>query len=57
MTITDPDEIRVLEKFRTAKKMKHADIELSVKNGQIVKLWLTEKTDLGPTNLREDSVI
>ncbi len=46
MTITDPDELRVLEKFRVAKKMSHADIELSVKGGRIVKLWITEKTDL-----------
>jgi hypothetical protein len=41
-----PDEARVLAKFRKAVTLRHADIELSVKRGRLMKIWLTEKENL-----------
>lgn len=48
-TPLSPDEQIVVEKFRAAKGMRHAGIEISVKDGMLVRLDVTEKVDLSHT--------
>jgi hypothetical protein len=40
------DEEVLLRHYRTAKAAGHADIEVSLKDGKMVKLWTTNKADL-----------
>lgn len=47
------DEQQVLKAYRYAVKCGHADVEISVKNGRVVKLWTTEKWDTEKGKLRE----
>jgi hypothetical protein len=42
MTLTD-DEREILDFFRLAKKGKEADIEISIKNGTLAKVFITNK--------------
>jgi len=52
-----PDEERLIAKYRQAKAMKWADINISIEAGSIAKLWVTEKTDVnllkGAARLKE----
>lgn len=41
-----PDEILVLRTYRKAKIERHGDIEVGVKDGALIKLHKTEKTDI-----------
>jgi hypothetical protein len=41
-----PDEVLVLRSYRTAKREGHGDIEVGVKDGALIKLHKTEKTDI-----------
>lgn len=41
-----PDELLVLRTYRKAKTERHGDIEVGVKDGALVKLHKTEKTDI-----------
>ena len=45
------DEELVLAEYRKAKGRAHADVELTVKGGKLVKLWTVDKKDLA--GLRE----
>jgi hypothetical protein len=57
-----PDEQEVLNAYRELKKKGHGDLsmqsgdsgaEISVKKGNLVKVWKTEKVDLDKTRLKE----
>ena len=40
------DELVVLNEFRRLVGQRHGDIEISVKDGALVKVWRVEKLDL-----------
>ena len=52
-----PDELLVLRQYQLLRDRKHGDLEMSVKDGKLVKLWTTDKVDLsalqGNGRLRE----
>ena len=41
------EERKVLEKFRQAKRMRHAELRVIIKDGYLDHLSVTEKEDLG----------
>lgn len=41
-----PEEIHLLDAYRKAKKERHADIMVSIKDGAMVRLHWTHKQDL-----------
>ncbi len=45
--LTD-DEIEVVEMYRTAQLSKDADIQISVKNGHLAKVYITKKQHYDP---------
>lgn len=50
------DELLVLNQYRRIKDERHGDLDISVKDGRIVKLWRVDKVDLSavePKPLRE----
>jgi hypothetical protein len=49
-TVSNQDERLVLDKYRSAKKMGHAAIEIFVKDGVLVRLTLQEHVDLDKTS-------
>ena len=49
----EPDELLVVREFQKIRAQRHGDLEISVKDGKIVKLWKVEKIDLAPARLRE----
>jgi hypothetical protein len=44
------DELHLIDEYRSTKKMGHAHGEWDIKNGLIVKLWITKKVDLEHKN-------
>lgn len=40
------DEMLVLNQYRKIRDQKHGDLEISVKDGKLIKLWTTDKADL-----------
>lgn len=40
------DEQLVLREYRTLKAMRHGDLDISVKDARLVKLWKVDKVDL-----------
>ena len=42
----EPDEMIVLDQYRKLRVKKHGDLDISVKDGKLVKLWTVDKTDL-----------
>jgi hypothetical protein len=49
----EPDELLVIREYRTLREQRHGDLEISVKDGKLIKLWKVEKVDLSSTKLRE----
>jgi len=51
----EPDEMLVLREYRRLREKRHGDLEMSVKDGRLVKLWTVDKVDLStlPSTLRE----
>ena len=47
------DEILVLREYRRLREKRHGDLEMSVKDGRLVKLWTVDKVDLSALTLRE----
>lgn len=45
-TALQPDERLLLDKFRQAKTMAHAGIEVAVRDGVLVRMNVTEKIDI-----------
>lgn len=41
--ILEKDELELIQAYRRAKRMRFADINLTIQEGTRVKLWLTEK--------------
>lgn len=37
------DELELLNEFRTAVEMKHADLEISIKGGRLAKIYVKNK--------------
>lgn len=42
----EPDEVLVLREYRRLREKRHGDLEMSVKDGKLVKLWTVDKVDL-----------
>jgi hypothetical protein len=49
----DSEEERILIAFREIKERRHGDIEISVVNGRMVKLWKVIKQDFRDAPLKE----
>ena len=45
----EPDELLVLREYQKLRDQKHGDLEISIKDGKLVKLWKVEKVDLANT--------
>ena len=48
MSELQPDELLVLRQYQLAKERQHGDLEVSIKDGKLVKLWTVTKVDLTP---------
>jgi len=42
----EPDELLVLRQYQQLRDKRHGDLEISVKDGKLVKLWTVDKVDL-----------
>lgn len=42
----EPDEMLVLRQYKELKRQLHGDLDISVKDGKLVKLWTVDKIDL-----------
>lgn len=51
----EPDEELVLRQYKVLKEQRHGDLEISVKDGRISKLWMVEKVDLLPVRGKQES--
>lgn len=42
----EPDELLVVREYRKIKSSVHGDLEISVKDGRLTKVWPTPKVDI-----------
>lgn len=47
-----PDQLLVLRQYDQLVERRHGDLEIGVKDGRLVKLWTTDKTDLSALSTR-----